>query len=128
MTNNRRRVGFGMVQGLLALSFAAGTALGQSQPSSKATAKVGDINVLSEISSPESNRIGSWQTVLKNTLKTPNQKDLFIGVSMEVGLLTNTSVRSKLGVNDTSKADASVEVRVLIDGNEALPGVVVFGR
>ncbi len=105
-----------------------GTAFGQSQPSSKATAKVGDICVLDKISSGESAKIGPWQSVLKNTLKTPNQKDLFISVSMEVGLLTRTLVSSKNGTSDTSKADAGVEVRVLVDGVEALPGVVIFGR
>lgn len=96
--------------------------------SAKATAKVGEINVLDSVKSPESPRVGVWRPVLKNQLKTPNQKDLFIGVSMECGLLTDTTVKSKLGVSDTSMADAAIEVRVLIDGNEALPGTVVFGR
>jgi hypothetical protein len=103
-----------------------GTAFGQSQPSSKATAKVGKINV--DIKTPEDPKTGEWLSVLKNTLKTPNQKDLFIGVSMEVGLLTSTTVSSKLSTADKSSADARVEVRVLVDGKEALPGEVVFGR
>src|SRR3954469_21289650 len=100
----------------------------QSQPSSKATAKVGYINVMSQISAPGTPLVGPWQNILSNTLKTPNQKDLFIGVSLEVGLLTDTTVKSKMGVSDTSKADAGVEVRVLIDGALAQPGVIVFGR
>src|SRR5262245_44182591 len=103
----------------------ASTAFGQS---SKVTAKVGEINVLDEINTPTAAKTGPWQSVLKNTLKTANEKDVFIGVSMEVGLLTGTLVRSKNGASDTSLADAAVEVRVLVDGNEALPGVVVFGR
>ncbi len=96
--------------------------------SAKATAKVGAINVLDSVKSPEAPKVGVWRAILKNQLKTPNAKDLFINVSMEVGLLTDTTVKSKLGVSDTSMADAGVEVRVLIDGNEALPGTVVFGR
>ena len=118
--------------GVLALSLLSAivgdTAYAQSQPSSKATAKVGNINVLREVSSPADPSIGPWQTILSNTLKTPNQKDLFVGVSLEVGLLTQTLVRSKNGVADTSSADAGVEVRVLVDGVPALPGKVVFGR
>jgi hypothetical protein len=106
-----------------------GTAFGQSQPASKVTAKVGEIvNVLDEIKSPESAKIGPWKSILKNTLKTANQKDLFIGVSLEVGLLTSTLVSSKNATADKSNADAAVEVKVLVDGKEALPGVVTFGR
>jgi len=112
----------------LVFCLGVGTAFGQSQPSSKATAKVGDIHVMDDITSADSPKVGDWQSVLKNTLKTPNQKDLFINVSMEIGLLTGTLTRSKLGTPDTSKADAGVEVRVLVDGKEALPGIVTFGR
>jgi hypothetical protein len=103
----------------------------QSQPSAKVTAKVGFINVMDELSvgtNTASSTVGTWQTILSNTLKTPNQKDVFVGVSLEVGLLTDTLVRSRNGKDDTSIASAAVQVRVLIDDNEALPGVVVFGR
>jgi hypothetical protein len=114
---------------LTLLSAVAGeTMYAQSQPSSKVTAKVGAINVLREISSPGAPNVGPWQTILSNTLKTANQKDLFIGVSLEVGLLTQTLVRSKNGTSDTSSADAGVEVQVLYDGVPALPGTIVFGR
>ncbi len=106
----------------------AGALYADALPSSKATAKIGNINVIKSISSPDSAQVGEWQSILINSLKTPNQKDLFIDVSMEVGLLTNTLVRSKLGVSDTSMADAGVQIRVLVDGNEALPGAVTFGR
>jgi hypothetical protein len=122
----------GMAAGVAGLGFIGGDrttfAASPSQPSSKATAKVGFVNVLKEVSSPADPKIGPWQTILSNTLKTPNQKDLFIGVSLEVGLLTGTLVRSKNGVTDTSSADAGVEVQVLVDGVPALPGTVVFGR
>ena len=114
-----------ILTGLLIIS---GVALGESMPSSKATAKVGNINILSDTSSAEGSKIGDWQFILINSLKTPNQKDLFIGVSLEVGLLTNTLVKSKMGTVDTSMADASVEIRVLVDGKEAAPGIVIFGR
>src|SRR5262245_7341766 len=118
----------GILGSALIAALAASTAQAQSQPSSKVTAKIGNIAVLREVSSPADPTIGPWGTILSNTLKTPNQKDLFIGVSLEVGLLTQTLVKSKNGQSDTSQASAGVEVQVLVDGTPALPGTVVFGR
>ena len=111
--------------GILALSLVLpmATANGQSQPSSKVTAKTANLILL-----PETTGTGDWQTLLANTIKTPNQKDLFIGVSLEVGLFTQTLVRSKNQQSDTSTARSSVQVRVLVDGTVAEPGTVVFGR
>src|SRR5262249_13047498 len=77
---------------------------------------------------PETTKTGGWQTVLANTIKTANQKDLFIGASFEVGLYTRTLVRSKSLTPDTSMAKGKVEVRVLVDNRVVEPGVVVFGR
>jgi hypothetical protein len=115
----------------LAIALLAASAAGQSQPSSKVTAQVGLINVMDELSvttNSSGGTVGVWTDVLRNHLKTPNQKDVFIGVSLEVGLLTDTLVRSKNAVSDTSMSAAGVEVRVLIDGVEALPGTITFGR
>lgn len=115
----------------LAITLLAASAAGQSQPSSKVTAQVGLINVMDELSvttNSSGGTVGVWTDVLRNNLKTPNQKDVFIGVSLEVGLLTDTLVRSKNAVSDTSMSAAGVEVRVLIDGVEALPGTITFGR
>jgi len=117
--------------GITAFLVQVGSVHAQHQPAAKATAQVGYINVLNELSvttNQTSSTAGTWQTILSNTLKTPNQKDVFVSVSLEVGLLTDTLVRSKNGASDTSMASAGVEVRVLIDGAEALPGRVVFGR
>jgi hypothetical protein len=89
-------------------------------PSAKATAKVGDIAII------PSTEMG-WTTILYNTLKTPNQKDLFVDVSLECGLHTKTKVVSA-GKEDKSTAEAGVKVRVLVDGVPAHPGEVVFCR
>jgi hypothetical protein len=120
----------GVVLSVLAVALATG-AYAQSQPSAKVTAKVGYINVLSEVVAGTNSTVNSdtgWKNILANNLKTPNQKDAFVVVSLEVGLLTDTLVKSKNGTADTSMATAGVEVRVLIDGNPMLPGKVVFGR
>ena len=99
------------------LGLASTPALAQS---AKATAKVGNVNVLNQTT------LG-WTTILSNTIKTANQKDLFIDVSLETGLYTNTKVRSN-GNKDTSEAGATIKVRVLVDNEEAYPGEVVFDQ
>jgi hypothetical protein len=70
---------------------------------------------------------------LQNTLKTSQQKDLFMDVSLECGLITETVVRSKGGKQDTSTAEAMVQVQVVIDPGTpqqriAEPGTINFCR
>ena len=113
---------------MLALSLAAVSGYAQSQPSSKVTAKTANFTLL-----PPTTTQGEWHTVLANNIKTANQKDLFINACFEVGLYTDTLVRSKLMVSDTSTAKASVKVRVVLDlgkANQRIvePGEVVYGR
>ncbi len=108
---------------------------GEGSPSAKVTAMVGGINLLT--ASAEGNQGASpWAMVMENTLHTSSQKDLFIDVSLEVGLYTNTFVadggnggngNGGHGGPSKSTASAAVKVKVLVDGVEALPGEVVFG-
>lgn len=95
-----------------------------SQPSSKVTAKTANLTLLDW----STTGTGGWQTLFSNTIKTANQKDLFISASFEVGLYTDTLVSSKLMTKDTSTAEASVQIRVLLDGHPVEPGAVVYGR
>lgn len=90
-----------------------------SAQSAKATVAVGNINILDA-----SER--DYSTIMSSTIKASNQKELIMDVSLECGLLTRTKVSSKTGISDTSSAQASVMVRVLIDGKVAKPGEVVF--
>ena len=113
----------GLLAASLVLSLAVATGHAQSQPSAKVTAKTANLTLL-----PATTGTGDWQTVLANQIKTPNQKDLFISASFEVGLFTQTLVTSKNMVKDTSSSTATVQVRVLLDGNPVEPGAVVFGR
>lgn len=108
------------------------------QPASKATAKVSELTLLQWEPEPPSGNTsenmtgnipetpyeGNWTTILNQTIKTPNQKDLIIDVSLETGLYTRTLVRSKRKSAtdpdwDTSTAHAKVMVRVGVDGNYA---------
>jgi len=96
-----------------------GQLFAQGSPSAKASAQVGSIGILN---SQQLN----WSTIMSNKIKTANSKDLFILVSLECGLMTNTKVQGKKGSSDTSSANASVKLRVLVDGFPAKPGEVTF--
>ncbi len=125
--NNTKPASASLLTGMLALSlallFAVQTTQAQNQPSSKVTAKTANLVLL-----PLTNGTGGWQTILANNIKTANQKDLFIGASLEVGLFTRTQAKSKNLQTDVSLAQAKVEVQVLVDGVPAEPGTVVYGR
>ena len=99
------------------LAFIMAPVLGQNQPAAKATAKIGYVYAL-EKEVPT--------VILSQAIKTPNGKGLFIDVSVECGLLTNTLVQSKKGNKTTAKAEASVMVWVTVDGEYADPGHVTF--
>ncbi len=103
------------------LAFIMAPALGQNQPAAKATAKIGSVYALHT----------EYPTaILSQAIKTPTGKGLFIDVSVECGLVTNTLVQSKKGNKSTATAEASVVVWVTVDGapNYAEPGHVVFCR
>jgi len=105
-------------------------AASNSQPASKATAQVKDLTILNWTGN------ATWDTILEQNIKTPNQKDLFIDVSLESGLYTKTVVKSKRNYEgdpdwDTSTAHAKIDVQVIIDNGTAnqrvaSPGEVVF--
>lgn len=60
-------------------------------------------------------------SILTTRIKTPNAKELAIGVSLQCGIVTDTTVRSKNGGQDTSSAQGRIKVRVKItqpDGSE----------
>ena len=107
-----------VIAGVVVCAF-TGAVLAEGTPSAKATAQAGSINVLEATNMP-------WQTILSGSLKTSSQKDLFVGVSMECGLLTRTLVSSKNGKSDASSAEAAVKVRVMVDGQLAYPGEVTY--
>jgi len=103
------------------LAFIVASALGQNQPAAQATANIGYVYALEE---------GVPTVILSQAIKTPTGKGLFIDVSLECGLVTETQVQSKKGNKNTATAEASVVVWVTVDGesNYAEPGHVVFCR
>jgi len=94
--------------------------------SAKSSAKAGNINLMATtLGGPVTT---PWQTVLTSAIRTSQQKDLFVGVSLESSLFTRGKVRSRNKLADRSSVAAGVEVQVLIDGQPAYPGPVVFNR
>ncbi|MBI2852660.1 MAG: hypothetical protein HYX84_06130 [Chloroflexi bacterium] len=120
-----------LVVGLVGATVAYGSGI----RASKATAKVSELTLIdwqpaepdpvNTDNIPAEDYASEWTTILTQNIKTPNQKDLFVGVSLETGLWTRTLVRSKatesepLGDWDTSKARSRILVRVLVDGQMA---------
>jgi hypothetical protein len=94
-------------------------ASGGGVPSTKATAWFGDIAIL------DSKEL-AWTTIMSTQIKTSNQKTLFINPSLVCGLYTETGVKSGSGRKDTSTASASIQMQVLVDGQAAMPGVVIY--
>lgn len=88
-------------------------------PSTKASAFFGDIAILN------STNLG-WTQIMSTTMKSASQRTLFIQPSLECGLYTETTVRSRGGKRDTSTASATIQMQVLVDGVPAAPGVVVY--
>ena len=103
-------VGLGM---LVAVAMASA----QSQPSAKATAAVTELVALRTVKTTnlEGAVSGLWTTILSQQIKMANQKDLFITPALECGNYTDTTVRSKDAVIDSSTAVSAVRVRVVID-------------
>jgi hypothetical protein len=92
-------------------------------PSGKATVAVSDVTLI------EDTPAQGWTTLLSSTIKPPGgNRALFIDVSLMCGLFTKTQVKSTGNPNqrDTSSAQGTVTVRVLLNGQAAYPGEVVF--
>ncbi len=102
--------------------------------SAKATAQIAELKVLCE-SQVISDEDADWDAdldwnlatnILTQTIKTANDKDLFIDASLLSGLYTETNVKSKGGNKDTSAAAAAVLLKVEVDGVAAFPGWIVY--
>src|SRR5947207_8273377 len=95
---------------VVATSHAAGV------PSSKATFQTSELVLI-----PETTGTSDWETVLSGIIKTAENKDMFISGSLEAGIFTDTLVKSRGNVKDTSTATVSIQVRALVDGDLVAP-------
>ena len=66
--------------------------------------------------------------ILNSVIRTANKKDLLIGVSLEVGLYTDTQVKGKNGSWAEAGTTGGVKITVKVDGVDAQPGEVIFSE
>ncbi len=126
-TDTRRKalVALAVVTALLAGSLHGGAFTGDTahagSPAGTSTAAVSNIFLIEETDSQD------WLTVLQSTIKPPGgNRALFIDVSLMCGLYTQTLVKTREQIKDTSTAEGTVTVRVLLNGQDAYPGEVIF--
>ena len=106
-------------------AFAAGSAMAAGSTSNAVNiGKIGDFGILNASN-------GGATSALSATIKTSEQKDLVMGVSLECGLYTKTVVKGKKGDTSTANAKTSVEVAIILDNGTAdarvaAPGWVTF--
>ena len=100
----------------------AGSAIAQS---SKAAWRFQELVSLPAASAPGGTQDTGWVNILTTHIKTPNAKELAMGVSLQCGLVTDTTVRSKNGDLDSSAARGRIRVRVEITQPD---GSVVYGQ
>lgn len=75
--------------------------------------------------------VDNTDTVLSTGIKTANKKDLMIGVSLQSGLYTDTTVKGKNGSSEKAGAMAGVKVKVIVRDKNGVsvpvyPSEVVF--
>jgi len=91
------------------------------QPSAKFAFSTSDLDLIKTTSGTS-----GWVTILSAPIKMPSSKELFVSASLEAGLFTQTLVRSKNKVKDTSTASVAIQVQALIDNTPVPPGVVTY--
>jgi hypothetical protein len=93
-------------------------------PSSKVSAGSGYAgNIIAVPLSSNKADVAEWVTVIKPiTIKPPNDKDLVMTFSAECGLTTDTTVMSRKLAKASAKAEAMIEIQVLVDGDPVIVG------
>jgi hypothetical protein len=115
---------------MIALAAIAGMAVTDAQAqSSKAAWRFEELIDLASAAAsdnvPDDPADTGWQTILATHIKTPNAKELAIGVSLQCGLITDTTVRSKGGELDSAAAQSRIKVRVRVTQPD---GTIVFAE
>lgn len=96
---------------VLLVAFCSGAVFGQSEHAAELATQ--DVRPVNAVLTPD-----HWTNLLSADFKKPGKKDLFALVTLECGLFTGNTINSF--------ADASVVVRVSVNGVATQPGVVSF--
>ena len=121
------------------LIFVAGPAMAEGVPSAKFAAVyttdpgLGSVAVITD-AAVDTVVVDSKSGYTLATIKVPQDKELLVGVSAEIGIVTNTSLRGKLG--GTAKSIAGGEAYVTVfavprgggDEVEAAPGQIMLSK
>lgn len=107
------------ILGVAAAGLVSISASAQTVPAAKATFAYGDLVRLPSCSSTQGtcnvSNDSEWKTILRQQLKTANQKDLFINSALQCGIVTDTNVKSMNATSwDSAEARGTVRVRVKI--------------
>lgn len=105
-------------------ALSVGSAVAAGTPSAKATFAFSSLIDLpsstSQVGTGTNSADSGWHPVLISELKTANQKDLFIDAALQCGIVTDTTVKSLNGSEDTAEARGTIRVRVKIEGPEGV--------
>lgn len=107
---------FTLLIGLGSAGF-AGIAAAQSTPSSKATFAYSSLVALPACNATagcSGTSDTDWKPILKQQIKLANKKDLFLGASLQCGIVTDTTVKSLNGSYDSAEARGTIRVRIKI--------------
>jgi hypothetical protein len=105
-------VGTTLVSAVATLAFA--------EPAAKTAISMGKSNI------GVTNNVMPYTKVYSATLKTANQSELLVGLSLECQLFTQTQVKGKKGDTTQATAHAGVKAKVKVDGQEIYPPYVHF--
>ena len=101
-----------LVSAIATLAFAA--------PAAKTAIVMGQSNL------GVTNDVMPYTKVYSTTLKTANQSELLVGLSLECQLFTQTQVKGKKGDTTQATAHAGVKAKVMVDGQPIYPPYVNF--
>ena len=111
-----RKLGLAIVA-LALVGFVSG--LAWAEPATKHGVAAADGQII-----PVTNVTDNWSDILVGTFKTGGAKDMTVDFTAECVLVTDTNATKGSGGKDRSTA--SLRVRVLVDGVEAIPGPVTL--
>src|SRR3954454_3647119 len=109
----------------IAATLGAGSALAQSSKAAWRFAELVSLPAAAASASNAATNDTGWVSILTTHIKTPNGKELAMGVSLQCGLVTDTTVKSKNGDLDSSAARGRIRVRVKITQPD---GTIAYGQ
>ncbi len=128
-----------VVAGICLMSFVAGAAIA-GPPSAKFAATwstvpaLESVVIITDADADTGVIVDSHTGYTLATIRVPQDKELLVGVSAEIGLVTDTSVKGKLGGAARAIADAEAYVTVFAvprdggDSQEAAPGTIILSK